>query len=121
MTEREAAVVIDLPINWNTLPCWRIVSAEIVEVAPHLANIASFAVHKNPDQTWRGEWEVSNIETGFRVCYGDSREEAIKNATQVCATKSVQQVVAALERAKAIIRKDIRRQAALHRTRGRKG
>lgn len=57
---------IDLPINDVLTRSFRtVVSAEIVDVAPHLAGVATFAVHKC---AWLpGRWKVTNVETGGYV------------------------------------------------------
>ena len=59
----------------------KVVKAKIVDVAPHLAHIMTFAVHRQKfllDDCWR----VSNVETGFCVKHeldGETMDEAITN------------------------------------------
>ncbi len=55
---------------------WMDVDAWIVDVAPHLAHVASFAIHRGPN----GRWTVSNIETGRFVAAGDAPEFAVQSA-----------------------------------------
>jgi hypothetical protein len=97
-----AGVKIQLPINWsrpNAGP-WLIVAAEIVDIAPHVASVAAFAVHKYPkDEHWYAVWAVTNVETGFRVGHGRTRQEAIDMATEKLKTKSPEQISAAMAEA----------------------
>lgn len=55
---------IDLPLVTG-LP-WHVpvVSAELVDVAPHI-NGATFAVHRCIESMHKGKWQVTHIETGF--------------------------------------------------------
>lgn len=57
----------------------RWVTAQIVDVAPHLAHVATFAVHRCvaiPNQ-----WIVTHVETGFAVTHGHrARRDAIGSA-----------------------------------------
>ena len=60
---------IDLPILvFGALGiCCQVVRAELLpSIAPHLASVASFALHAEVGQHFY--WQVSNIETGTRVC-----------------------------------------------------
>ena len=45
----------------------RAVDGEIVDIAPHLASVATFVVHRNPRRHFRPNWQISNVESGFRV------------------------------------------------------
>jgi len=77
---RRKRVFIDIPLAWlpsDFAPCVR---AEIVDVAPHLASVATFAVHRH--KFGRG-WRVSNVETGGYVDVGVqlTRDDAIDAAT----------------------------------------
>ena len=96
-----------LPISWREWPAgkpgWRVVDAEIVDVAPHLAMIATFAVHKNPEP-WYGQWTVTNVETGLRINFGKSKLGAVVKAREILLRKSVQQVVATLRKGNAMTR-----------------
>ena len=66
-----------------------IVPAWIVDVAPHLAHVATFAVHN--DQKFLDSWQISNIETGMRIVYGIwfSRDACIAWARSRLSTKTV--------------------------------
>ena len=44
------------------------IEGEIIDVAPHLAHLMTFAVHKS---IYSDHWMVSNIETGGRICDGN--------------------------------------------------
>ena len=63
------------------------VEAELLfYIAPHLAHMATFAIHKAP---YLGEtWHVSNVETGCRVTEDMSRAKAIKKAADILKRKS---------------------------------
>lgn len=55
---------IDLPLFDRDKKRWRVVEAEIVDVAPHLSG--TFAVHRCPWSADIGSksWKVTNVETG---------------------------------------------------------
>ena len=60
---------IDLPIVvFGALGiCCHVVRAELLPaIAPHLASVASFALHAEVGQHFY--WQISNIETGRRIC-----------------------------------------------------
>lgn len=78
-----------LPINW--LSGWKDMDAEIVDVAPHLASVATFAIHRNDERTLRlGDWAISNVETGLHVHTGfGSRRDVINQAKLTLSKKSV--------------------------------
>jgi hypothetical protein len=66
---------------------WADVEAEMLfDIAPHVAEVASFMVHSDPRSFFR--WNVSNVETGLWVAHGQSRAEAIKNAKARLADKT---------------------------------
>lgn len=68
---------IDLPIIMeNQLEV--VVLAEIVDVAPHLAEIATFAVHHHGLRDWR----VTNLETGGFVAKKESRVKCLAWASE---------------------------------------
>ena len=90
---------IDLPIAWKeTGRRDRIVNARIVDVAPHLAHVATFAVHQRA--WWPWGWVVSNVEAGASVRESGALTEgiAIERAAAFLAGKSEAEVVEALER-----------------------
>ena len=99
---------IQLPIDWEKGYGggreWLVVPAEIVfNIAPHLANIATFAVHKTPNYFgYRGGYQITNVETGFRV--GEDRQKskaiAIAKAKNILATITTQKCVEAMDKAR---------------------
>jgi hypothetical protein len=101
LSDEGACVKIKLPIDWsNGGGKWKVVDAEIIEIAPHAASVATFAVHRYPrEERWFADWAVSNVETGFRVGHGRTRQEAIDMATEKLKTKSPEQVSAAMAKA----------------------
>ena len=77
-----------LPINWRE--GWREVEAEIVDVAPHLSGVGTFALHKQPEDGFRGgDWSVTNLETGLHVYTGRSSSDAIRGARSILSDKTV--------------------------------
>lgn len=65
-----AQVKIRLPLwSGNMNEECGIVTAELVDV-PHLASVATFAVHRN---LFRPGWRISNVETGCYVEWADAR------------------------------------------------
>ena len=66
-----------------------IVPAWIVDVAPHLAHVETFAVHSDPK--FLDGWQISDIETGMRIVYGIwfSRDACIAWARSRLSTKTV--------------------------------
>ena len=77
---------IDLPIIEYT--GWRVVQAELVDVAPHLP--ATFAVHETPWPEYR-PWSVSNVETGALITRAESKQRAIDKAQEMLVEKSARQ------------------------------
>ena len=76
---------IDLPVDYDRGR--RVVRAEIIDCAPHLATVASFAVHHGWDFGY--EWTVTNIETGLPVSgRGHTKKQAIAAARLVLADKT---------------------------------
>ena len=75
---------------------WRseVVCAEIVDVAPHLAHVGTFAVHRNVIDPHLSTWRCSNVETGFciRAADADSRDACIRNAREYLADKTVKRL-----------------------------
>lgn len=77
------------------------VQAEIVDIAPHLAMVGTFAVHKH--RTWDDCWSVSNVETG-RSIHGrgaehwGSRREAILECALILAEKTEADILKAYRR-----------------------
>lgn len=77
---------------------WYSVDAELVhDIAPHLAHIATFAVHQ---VSWTDGWRCSHVETGFRVGnWYDTRDAAIEAARIVLAAKTPADIAAAVRAA----------------------
>lgn len=96
---------IDLPL-WDLQRSeWKVVPAELVDVAPHLSG--TFAVHPCP---WKpGKWVVTNVETGGKVedpltfFPPFSRREAIQAARAFLARKTEEEYQAALEKVAAFL------------------
>ena len=87
---------IDLPIQ--RYASWEIVSAEIVDIAPHLPG--TFAVHKYDD--WgRPQWRVSHVETGAYVAIGKTRLLALLAAKKITDKASPQKY-------RAVVRKQVK-------------
>lgn len=87
--------VLALPMT-NGL--WVEVDAEILfDIAPHLADVATFAVHPSPDEFLK--WNVSNIETGMWVMKGDNRSAAIRKAADILGSKDEEDFRRAYEKA----------------------
>jgi hypothetical protein len=72
--------IIDLPLfdRYESNRDWVVVSAKIVDVAPHLANVATFAAHK-----WHGAWRITNVETGCFVATQGIK--SLRHAFDFCA------------------------------------
>lgn len=104
----EGGLVIDLPLA-SGYPGRRdgpVVPAEIVPgIAPHLALVATFAVHESADYAAGGllrlcedyRWRVSNVETGAAVSAADAptRAAAIARARAFLASKTLAQLESA--------------------------
>ena len=82
---------IDLPLS--TQLGWKVVTAEIVDVAPHLAGVLTFAIHKQSRLTRivPNGYQISNLETGRSLGWADapSRAECLKNAKWYLSGKTV--------------------------------
>ena len=94
---------IDLPLH--TTSGWITLSAEIVDVAPHVADIATFAIHRQTEaiRFLPHGWSISNVETGFsaRACDAVSRADCLRKARQYLGSKSRQQIMKALSKGSA--------------------
>ena len=103
MTSRKQAwaqrrVIIDLPLHWDGVLGGKVIKAEIVDIAPHLAHVATFAIHRDPSMiVW---WQVSNVETGcsvFRIpTAGRWKQRVINNVAERLRTVSPQKCVTAI-------------------------
>lgn len=89
---------INLPLYDNGTKSYdTVVNADIVDIAPHLASLATFAVHRSP---WPEEpgWCVTNVETGSAVVTRcTSRTEAVEMARDRLAQKTPAETAAAVE------------------------
>lgn len=89
-------IAIDLPLSMKPGFSATTVRAYIVhDLAPHLADIATFAVHRKG-----AGWSVSNVETGGGVgdTWAISRPAAIEYARQKCAKVSRSFIAARMKR-----------------------
>jgi len=84
---------ISIPIAWYKDP-EPIVEGEIIDIAPHLAHVATFIVHKAAPEDWH-DWKVSNVETGASVAIGSTRNQAIKNAEKKLAINDQESILKA--------------------------
>jgi hypothetical protein len=71
-----------IPVEADLLP----------EIAPHLADVATWAVHRGveTDRLW---WMVSNVETGFFATYDADRAQAIRRARDLLAEKTQEEIL----------------------------
>lgn len=69
------------------------VEAEFLfDLAPHLASVATFAVHKDP----RGlDWNVTNVETGLWISRRMHRADALHDARHVLHDKTPRKMLLA--------------------------
>lgn len=60
------------------------VSGEIVDVAPHLAHVATWIVHRNPPD-FPSRWRVSHVESGRSCGYAGAQTKtlAVAQATEM--------------------------------------
>lgn len=68
----------------------------LFNLAPHLSNVATFALHKcmPDDPDYRGRWFVSNVETGRWVAYHSVKAQALRNAADILADKTENDLLA---------------------------
>lgn len=64
---------IDAPIN--RYDGWVVIPSEIVDVAPHVADFATFVVHRQTQDIRFHPlgWAISNLETGYSVSGVDAK------------------------------------------------
>lgn len=67
-------------------------AALLPDIAPHLASVASFALHENHGFSLH-RWEVSNIETGLKVGAGMELGDAIARAELELRHKTVEDIL----------------------------
>ena len=77
------------------------VSAELLDIAPHLAAVGSFAVHKAVSSDYAGWWFVTNIETGCWVSYDKRRTTAIRKAQERLKEQTPESVLRAYRKVQA--------------------
>jgi hypothetical protein len=94
---------IDLPLHshFTGERGYKVVEAHIVDVAPHLAHVATFAVHRIG---WEGngEYRLSNVETGCAIsaCDHNDPTEVERLARKYLADKTVGQACKAMAKFK---------------------
>ena len=77
---------------------WREVEAELLpDLAPHLAEVATFAAHRCTDNLW---WVVANVETGMRVSYDLKRHHAVSVAKATLLNKTLEDTLSAYRKAR---------------------
>ena len=71
---------LDLPLlGWDGTYLATVPATIIHDIAPHLAHVATFAVHRGD-----GLWLVSHVETGMRIgLLWQQQKDAINNARTV--------------------------------------
>ena len=62
---------------------WLFVEMELVDIAPHLAMVATFGLHEV-----YGKFSVRNIETGMHVCHCKTRSQAMHDARNLLSEKT---------------------------------
>lgn len=72
---------------------YELVNATLLyDIAPHLAHIATFAVHRciksEPTFLYKNQWFVTNVETGFNIAWDRTKAGAIRKSAIVLANKS---------------------------------
>lgn len=93
-------MTIDLPLDdrFSVVARPRCVKAVIVDIAPRLASVATFAVCRDPYEP--GLWQVTNVETGTNLATSKkpTRDESIAAGRDECATRTEADVIAAFDR-----------------------
>lgn len=64
----------------------------LFDIAPHLAHVATFAVHRDP--MW-DRWNVTNVETGLYVTRDEHRAGAIQKARERLAKATPRKLLSA--------------------------
>lgn len=80
-------------INWKFEPVFQ--ATLLPDIAPHLASVATFAVHKASACLWH----VSNVETGTLVSVDMKKEKAIANAKERLSRVSAERIEIAMDKA----------------------
>ena len=94
---------IKLPLSTTT--GWHVHDAEIVDIAPHLAGVATFAIHRQTPLIrhfpLRRGYAISNVETGASInADGESRAECLSKAVKLCKKRTVDDVLKAYRQVK---------------------
>lgn len=87
---------LDLPLtSWDGEHSGVAPATIIHDIAPHLAHVATFAVHRGPGDGERKHWQCTHVETGLGVghIWHKTRESAIDAARIVLATKTPADIV----------------------------
>jgi hypothetical protein len=71
-----------------------VVKAEILDIAPHLAMVATFVLYESAETCGKGLYQIGNIETGFAVGAPDEmRDFVIHKAAAFLCKKSATELV----------------------------
>jgi hypothetical protein len=90
-------ITLPVAIGYNAFSDFADVQAELLfDMAPHLADVATFALHKDPPLKW--QWTVSNVETGLFVTRETSKRLALRKAKLKLASQTPESMSAALEK-----------------------
>ena len=87
---------LDLPLtSWDGEHSGVAPATIIHDIAPHLAHVATFAVHRGRGDGERKHWQCTHVETGLGVghIWHKTRESAIDAARIVLATKTPADIV----------------------------
>lgn len=90
---------LDLPLaSWDGEHSGVAPATIIHDIAPHLAHVATFAVHRGRGDGERKHWQCTHVETGLGVghIWHKTRESAIDAARIVLATKTPADITAAM-------------------------
>lgn len=85
---------LSIPFQWYQ--SWKDIECEIVDVAPHLARVATFALLVDPHEH---KWSVCNLESGLNICRHEVKRECLEMARKKLAKKSIRQVQHAYRKA----------------------
>lgn len=91
-----AYATLDLPLlGWDGTYFATVPATIIHDIAPHLAHVATFAVHRGD-----GLWHVSHVETGMRIgVLWQLQKDAIDEARALLALHTPRTIAAYVHRA----------------------
>lgn len=92
----------------------KLVDAEIVDVAPHLAHLMTFAVGRNPDTFWPLEsYRLHNVETGLAVheCDAKTKAAVLRKARAFLATITTDKAERALKAWRRVVMRRVKEAA----------